>query len=590
MTAQLVGRPGATVSLALVGLMWLLPFVQPHHSNPLTSFYSEWLAIALGIAALSVLAGRAAWADLRLPVVAVFPVALAALIMLQYLLGDLPYAGPPLTAALYLVWAALLITLGSFLRRTFGLTAVVTVLAWFLVAGGLLNALAGFVQYFQISTALDAVVSKTSAMHVFGNLAQRNHYVNHLTLALASLAYLFARGSAGRVAAVASAVLILVALPLAGQRSVWLYLVALLVLALWPFAEEQRGSVNRMRVLLLCASGGFVLAQWLVFLPSFGSPIGVGAPSERLFNVEAGMAERLQRLREAGWMFGQFPLAGVGVGQFAWYRLLFQAEFPGVPAAGDWIHADNLLAQLIAETGLLGVALIVVPAILWIGGLRGVRLALEHWWLLALLAVIGVHSLIEMPLWYSYFIGIAAIALGLGGTQLVTLQLRQLTRFALMLILATGAVNAVGVLMSYRAYEPLFVRAPGTLDGSELRQMVMRAHRDVLLEPYAELAASFGIAVDEAGIEEKLELNRRVMRFMPLDVVVHRHALLLAMRGERREAEEALAVALRVHPQETQNTIAQLRDLDRKYPGRFGPLLELATANSGQAPASHAIE
>jgi len=581
------GRRGAAASLALVGVMWLLPFVQPYHWYPLTSFYSEWLAIALGIAASFVLAGRAGGAGLQLPVIALLPVALAALIMVQYLLGGLPYAGPSLTAALYLVWATLLVALGAYLRRIFGLTVVATVLAWFLVAGGLMNAAAGFLQHFQISTLLDAVVSKSNATYVYGNLAQRNHYANYLTLGLVSLVYLFARGSLGRVAAAVCAAPILLALPLAGSRSVWLYLAALLALALWPVAEEKRGSVDRMRVLLVCATGGFVLAQWIASLPWFAPPLGAEAPSERLFDVATGTAERFQLWREAWWMFAQSPLAGVGIGQYAWQHVLFQGAFPGTLAIGNFNHAHNVLLQLMAETGLFGAALIVAAAILWIWGLRGARLGLEHWWLLGLLAVIGVHSMLEMPLWYSYFVGVSAIALGLGATRFVALKPRPLTRVALMLILATGVVNAAGVFTSYRGFEPLFVRAPGALGGSELEQIVMRTHRDVLLAPYAELAASFGIVVDEAGIEEKLELNGRVMRFVPLDVVVYRQALLLAMHGERRKAEEMLALAARVYPLEVDNTIAKLRHLDRKYPDRFGPLLELATANSGLAPASH---
>jgi hypothetical protein len=37
--------------LLLTGLMWTLPFLQPHHRYPLIGFYSEWLAFALGLAA-----------------------------------------------------------------------------------------------------------------------------------------------------------------------------------------------------------------------------------------------------------------------------------------------------------------------------------------------------------------------------------------------------------------------------------------------------------------------------------------------------------------------------------------------------------
>lgn len=40
------------LSLILVGVMFALPFVQPRHYFPLPLFYSEWLALVLGLAAL----------------------------------------------------------------------------------------------------------------------------------------------------------------------------------------------------------------------------------------------------------------------------------------------------------------------------------------------------------------------------------------------------------------------------------------------------------------------------------------------------------------------------------------------------------
>src|SRR5882672_2562171 len=39
------------ISLALLGLMVSLPFLNFHHSLPLPTFYTEWMAFALGIAA-----------------------------------------------------------------------------------------------------------------------------------------------------------------------------------------------------------------------------------------------------------------------------------------------------------------------------------------------------------------------------------------------------------------------------------------------------------------------------------------------------------------------------------------------------------
>ncbi|MGH8649073.1 MAG: hypothetical protein ACREUP_07170, partial [Burkholderiales bacterium] len=65
--------------MLLTGLAWTLPFLQPYHRFPLTSFYSEWLAFALGLAAALPLLGRNAWRDAAVPIIALAPLGLAML-------------------------------------------------------------------------------------------------------------------------------------------------------------------------------------------------------------------------------------------------------------------------------------------------------------------------------------------------------------------------------------------------------------------------------------------------------------------------------------------------------------------------------
>lgn len=49
----------ALVALVLGGVGSALPFPQPYHRYPLTAFYNEWLAFALGLgAAVSLLHAR----------------------------------------------------------------------------------------------------------------------------------------------------------------------------------------------------------------------------------------------------------------------------------------------------------------------------------------------------------------------------------------------------------------------------------------------------------------------------------------------------------------------------------------------------
>ena len=51
--------PASMVALLLTGSMCMLPYVLPYHQMPVLSFFLEWLAVALGVAAaLALLASR----------------------------------------------------------------------------------------------------------------------------------------------------------------------------------------------------------------------------------------------------------------------------------------------------------------------------------------------------------------------------------------------------------------------------------------------------------------------------------------------------------------------------------------------------
>ena len=77
----------ARVSLFLIGLMGVLPFLQYHHARPIPAFYTEFIAFFLGTAALTLfLAGRY-WKNIELPWIVFAPLGLFAVMLLQMNLG-----------------------------------------------------------------------------------------------------------------------------------------------------------------------------------------------------------------------------------------------------------------------------------------------------------------------------------------------------------------------------------------------------------------------------------------------------------------------------------------------------------------------
>jgi O-antigen ligase len=589
-------KPFARGSLLLIGLAWTLPFLQPHHRFPLTAFYSEWLAFGLGLAAALLLAARQSWREAELPVMALVPPALALLMGVQSALGRVPYPEQVVTATYYLLWASLLMLLARVLARELGMAAVATTLAWFLLVGGVLSALAGFIQHYHFFPALEILVTQKMSPRVYGNLGQPNHYAAYVTMGLCSVAYLYGSGRLRAAWAIACAALLLPALALSGSRSPWLYLGILAVLALLLFRARREAASRRLLVYSLCLIPGFVVAGFIVAQWGASASSAVAATGEqvtsaqRLFDAAAGVDNRLHLAFVAWAIFLQAPFLGVGWGQFAWHYFEHQAQFgPGI-ASLPLNHAHNIVLQLLAETGIAGTLLFLGAALHWLWGQRRVLLDLDRWWLFALLAVIGIHSLLEYPLWYAYFLGVAAILLGLGSERNHTMDLGRIGRPAALVVLAAGAFALYSVSNSYRDFERLFVLGAAMPEENEVAAILSRAYRQPVLAPYANVAVSFGIDVDRNGLREKLEFNGRVMRFAPLDVVVYRHAMLLALAGEREAARNQLVRAARAYPGVLPAAIKTLREQAGRYPVELTPLLELAISKNAQLRASRGIE
>jgi len=581
----------ANISLVAIGLLLSLPFLQPLHGYPLTSFYSEWLALALGVVAVVPLAAHRAWRTLEMPVMVLCLAAFGALLAVHQALGLVPYAGQALVALLYLAWATLLMIVAATLRREVGLGALIAVLAWFVLAGSVLGAVAGLLQHLGMTDALAPIVARKTGAVVYGNLAQPNHFAGYTATGLASLVYLNVSGRLGLAVAVMPAALLVFVLGLSGSRSAWAFLAVLLALAI---LYAWRVGVAGRRPLLWAAAliAAFVTAQWLAMLagpaPVSATATAVTAASpetervvtsaERLFGTGQPPGFRAQLVRESWWMFLQAPMTGVGWAQFSWQDYSYRALTGSAVWGWPFNHAHNIVLNLLAETGLAGVGLVVGAGLFWLWGLRRTAFDLERWWLLAVLAVLGAHSMVELPMWYAYFLGMAAVALGAGSERNFTIAPGRKTAAILVVLVAAGAFPLATTFHGYRGLERLFARDGSAPEGAERAAILSRVHRESILEPYAELALSFGLDVSRERLREKIELNARVMRFAPIDAVLIRQAALLALAGERDAAHRQLRQMGRAYPSAVAGAYRSFEEMKARHPAEMAHLLELAAS------------
>ena len=538
-------------SLYLLGLLCALPFLQWRHSYPITSFYSEWLAFVLGCAALVPLVLARYYRCLRVPWIALTPLGFALVLLMHVVLMRSPYPQQALLAVAYLAWAASLILMASIVRREIGLEASAIVLAWFILVSGCISAGAGLLQYYDARGFLESVIATKLGREVYGNLGQPNHFADHIALALASLVLLYSLRRIGVKPAVPACALLLFVLSLSGSRSTWLYLGSLAVLAVLAYRKGNSDSARAAMRFAIALLPGFALAHAVASMPWLAPSHMHTTVLDRMFELAGTSSERLQLWREAGLMFLDNPVTGVGWGQYSWHYFLYGGVLPDVRLTGLYNHAHNLFLHLLAETGLTGTAIVAAGLAVWAWKTWPILERPAAWWLWSGISVLGIHSMLEYPLWNAYFLGVACILFGLGETRDFDLRTTKLLRTAMIAFVGSATVGAATLIYDYYGLESVLHARYIAGDSAALershRQM-MAARATFFLTPYVELAYARDIALNVGELEQKIAFTSRVMQFAPTGMVAYRLAALHALRGDEREAQALLTKAAAVYP------------------------------------------
>lgn len=550
----------ALASLILVGLIAVIPFLLPYHRFPLTAFYSEWTAFALGIVACFPFLSRNFWLHLKIPHSAIWLFAVVVLIALQPPFVDHAYVTQALLPGIYISWAVVLVILSAWIRAQLGLDRAATVLAWMILIGGALQTFAGLVQYFNVAGEFVSMVEMKQGISIHGNINQRNHFATQITLASFALIYLHATDRVKRVITAALLILFAFVLTLSSSRAAIAYIIAGFLLSIFSY----RAARTPVHYRLLLGTGlllvSFLLIQF--FLPflndwlkhlfnAMGFDVG---GLEALAALQRGAADgidvRISEWHKAWLMFTETPLWGIGIGHYGWHSFNYQAlpEFSAISEAMTFQHSHNLIMQVLAELGIAGFLLLLFMAFAWI------RQVLPHWkdasyWLiLTLLIVLLLHSNVEYPLWYSFFLGLAAVLLGLGSEEApkfsFTPKLGQFTAGAALLL--SGAILAItflGFQDISQVNRLIFTTTP-----QQASATLHAISKNLLLTPWAEAAIAQHGAPDRSTLDQQLAMTTRVVQYRPSPINVNRQIIYLALAGKSMEASILLKKAFTVYP------------------------------------------
>jgi len=503
--------------------------------------------------------------------------------------------------ALYSIWAALMVLLGAWLAGELGENTVAHSLQWWLAIAGTLVAASGFLQLYHTPLPASIAMAAQPGKLMFGVIGQSNNFANYLGAALLSVAFLHSRSVLGVGATGLMALLLSTGMALSGSRTSWGYMAVSLVfvpLLLRRGSPEAAGKVLRVAAFAFAV---FALVQVLnlytdVFTGPEGRTLSAGERLVRYLDSDnaSGQRIRVQLFLYAWLMFLANPILGAGFGEYGWRAFELAAGLPGSVTAGLDRHSHNLFLQLLAETGIAGFACVAVPLALWLYRMPWRHLSPARCWAIGVLAIMGLHSMVEFPLWHANFLGIFALLFGTTSPAFAALELNRLRRALFLTVVVVGGLAARNVWSDYRAFEAWFLKLEargkrgGPYDGADFESL-MALQENSFFAPYFDRVLTEAIELDERDLKDKLTFNAQAMRIYPVPPMVYRQIVLLALADRNSEAARVLRAAVRVYPEWTREWLPQLEALARTRPERFAGLLASARAQLGQAEPERAF-
>ncbi len=536
------------LSFAVLCLALTIPFGVVNHTYPIPTFYAEYSALTLYLALSATVALLVRLSELRVPfaspVIALMPLLFGILLVAQTVL--LPIAQPSMNwfGGAYLLASFVAVHTGFGFVRAGLAEKALRIGAAALMVGGLFAAFCQVVQLLHMEVKFMPLIvayNVTVDRRPFGNMAQANHLATVIAFAMAGALYYVQTRRLPVIAWAAVSAIYSLGLALTVSRGPWLQMAVIVVGGLWmafvigrPVASEGFDGPGRrdrrawivpivLAVLFFTVNAA---VRWANVRYGFGL---AQSAAERMQDANQ-IAPRLA-LWKYGWtMFTTHPLLGVGWGEFPRYQFDLVRELGGVEIANN---AHDIFIDLLAKTGALGVAILVLGIAFWLIRVLRAPQTPARIFGLSLLGVLMMHALVEYPQQYMFFLMPAMLVIGLLETRPLRLVARPVSYGVYVLLVAGGLIALYPTLRDYNRAEVLYY-------GSRPAEQY---HDDpsFLFTAWGEYGAATLLPINGQNLEMKLEQHRKAIALLPGETVLRRYAVLQALAGQREEAMDTMA-------------------------------------------------
>ena len=378
------------LAMFFIGLAWLVP----NHYPPWASFYNENCAAA-GLLLLVAVTARQ-WRHVSSPNAAWVVVAVAAIPIVQWAFGLLAFSGDAWISSLYVLGLAAAIATGSAWAGQGGARNAAALLSGATLLASLISCVLALTQGLEVVGPSIYIVDSLPGERPYANLAQPNNLATLIGMGVVGVLLLREQGRLGAWAAAALMIVLLLGAGLTQSRTAMFF---------GPVIVAGLMMARRRSVQLKTATWSACLAtacHWLVTWawPAIQGALLLQAPP--LLNERTPGGGRLEVWPALLDSVSLAPWSGHGWLQVGAAVLAVSDQLSA--AGGIWLHGHNLFLELLIWCGYpLGLALIALILYWFVSRARRVA-TVEAMSGMLVVAVFGVHTMLELPHHYAYFL------------------------------------------------------------------------------------------------------------------------------------------------------------------------------------------
>lgn len=537
----------------------MLSWLAPLHFLPWVSWHSEMLSFfaVLLLAWYGLLSAvkKDRSGHISFPATALPLFALGLIAGIQGATGLVTFWGDVFMLELYMALSVMCLALGfassrqvlipgSDVRHKSNENPALTLLAFTLTLGAFASAVVAFAQVFELWESATWISRMLYLRRPGGNLGQPNHLATLLLMGIASLLFLY---ESGKLKAQSLALIFLVLCTALAATESRTGVVSFLLLSGWWFVKNPRVGFRLPLWVIAFAALVFLAFFWawpslLAFIFQSSGVAGVNTKAGLRLVVWPQLLEAVGQRPWWGWGLGQVPKA-------------HNAVVHAYALSEPYSYSHNLLLDLALGAGVPLTLLLVLVTGIWLWRrIRGANQLLP-WYCLAVALPVAVHSMLEFPFAYAYFLVPVMLALGvleasMGAKPLLRIGVRSaaVCLLAISVLAAWSVVEYLQIEEDFRVARFEALRIGQTQPTHRRPNVVLLTQLDALLGG-ARIVPKPGMSTQE------LELAKKVALRYPWTATQNRYALSLALNGNPEEAVRQLRVMRAMHDEKTYSEI-----------------------------------